>query len=346
MIGPLLALLALSAEPVSIQREAGSFRVVGWVADGGDYSRIFRVYAGAGDVPPMLGTYTVDAGALLFRPRFAPAAGVPIRAVFERADTPAVVAVFDAAPVRAKAKTRVEQVFPSGDMLPANQLKFYLHFSAPMSRGEAWQHIRLLDGAGAPVDLPFLEVDQELWNRDNTRLTVLFDPGRIKRGVLPLVESGGALRTGGSYTLVIAAAWLDATGQPLAAEYQKEFRVAAEERRAVDPAKWTIATPAPGTRDPLTVTFTRPMDAALALRLINVAGVVGDAALAANETRWSFVPRDGWKPGAHEIVVDTALEDLAGNKVGRPFDVDVFEKVTEKVRRQTVSISFRIGRLQ
>ena len=40
------------------------------------------------------------------------------------------------------ASTIVEHVYPSTDQLPENQLKFYLHFSAPMSRGEAYSRIQ------------------------------------------------------------------------------------------------------------------------------------------------------------------------------------------------------------
>ena len=45
-----------------------------------------------------------------------------------------------------------------------------------------------------------------------TRLTLLLDPGRIKRGVRPLEEIGGALQVGRTYTLVIDDAWPDAKG--------------------------------------------------------------------------------------------------------------------------------------
>ena len=70
-----------------------------------------------------------------------------------------------------------------------------------MLRGEAWEHLQLLDSNGKVIDLAFLEIDQELWDRDQRRLTVLFDPGRIKRGVLPRDEIGAALEAGKSYTL-------------------------------------------------------------------------------------------------------------------------------------------------
>jgi hypothetical protein len=178
--------------------EDGGFRVTGWApatVPSGGWESILSVYAGSGDLPPMLGSYTVENGSLIFRPRFPLAPGVTTRAVFRAPGAPIIeVAVFDAAVSVLTASTRVLNVYPSTDLLPDNQLKFYLHFSASMSRGEAWRRIHLLDQDGKAVELPFLEVDQELWDREYRRLTVLFDPGRIKRGLLPLEEVGPATR--------------------------------------------------------------------------------------------------------------------------------------------------------
>ena len=56
------------------------------------------------------------------------------------------------------------------------------------------------------------------WNPGNTRLMVLFDPGRIKRGLLPLNESGPHPMEGRSYTLAIDGEWKEANGQPLGQE--------------------------------------------------------------------------------------------------------------------------------
>ena len=89
-----------------------------------------------------------------------------------------------------QATTRVAAVYPSRDFLPENLLHFYIHFSAPMSRGEAYQRIKLIDSTGKPVDAPFLELDEELWSPDGTRFTLIFDPGRIKRGLRPREEVG------------------------------------------------------------------------------------------------------------------------------------------------------------
>ena len=112
--------------------------------------------------------------------------------------------------------TVVESVYPSAEILPENLLRFYLQFSAPMSRGEAYTHIRLLDAAGRAVADPFLELNEELWSGDGRRFTLLFDPGRIKRGLKPREEVGPVLEAGKSYTLVIDRQWPDAQGNPLA----------------------------------------------------------------------------------------------------------------------------------
>ena len=139
-----------------------------------------------------------------------------------------------------------------------------------MSRGEAYRRIRLLDAAGKPVDDPFLELDEELWSPDGTRFTLLFDPGRIKRGLKPREEVGPVLEAGKSYYLVIDRDWLDADGKPLKAGFRKTFRVGPPDETSPDPKTWSVRPPAPETRDPLEVRFPEPLDRALLDRLIAV----------------------------------------------------------------------------
>jgi hypothetical protein len=74
--------------------------------------------------------------------------------------------------------------------------------------------------------LPFLEIDEELWDDSMTRLTLFIEPGRIKRGVKPLEDIGPALEEGKSYTLVIDAAWQDGHGRSLKESFRKQFRLA------------------------------------------------------------------------------------------------------------------------
>ena len=324
--------------------DAGAFKVAGWNpgsrAPSGGWSSIFAIYAAEGDAPPMLGVYAIENGCLVFRPRFPLAPGLKARATFHPPHAPAIEAVFEAPKQDLTASTRVQHVYPSTDVLPDNQLKFYVFFSAPMRQGEAWQHIHLLDQNGKPVDLPFLE--QELWDRDYQRLTVLFDPGRIKRGLLPLQEVGPAIEEGKQYTLVVDRNWRDARGAPLQEEFRKPFRAGPADRTPPDTAQWRLTPPQAGTSEALVVQFPKPMDYALSLRLLEVSGVAGTVSIDRQETEWRFIPSQPWKPGEYRLVVDTALEDLAGNRIGQAFDVDIFEKVSEHLTSKTISLPFRI----
>ena len=337
----MIVALACAAQNAVVRMDGGVFRVTGWTADeepADGWSSVFAVYAGSGDVPPMLGTYSVEDSQLVFRPRYPLSPGMHVRAVFRGAET--AFEIPKGAPLAAT--TRVSQVYPSADVLPANALKLYVYFSAPMQKGDSWKHLTLLRDNGSKVEYPFLELDQELWDRDNRRFTILFDPGRIKRGLASLAEAGPALEEGRRYTLVIDREWRDGRGAPLAEEYRKTFRVTAADRTPPDPARWKIAAPKAATSDPLVIAFPKPLDYALLQHEIEVKGVMGSVVVGGGETEWRFTPDRAWTAGAYQIVVRTTLEDLAGNHILRAFDVDSFDKVTQKVVAETVTLLFRV----
>ena len=339
---PVLLLAATAAaQNAAVHLDGGVFRVSGWTPSAepaGGWASVFAVYAGSGEVPPMLGTYAVEDGQLVFRPRFPLNPGMHLRAVFRGEETTFEVPA--AAPPAAT--TRVEAIYPSSGILPENALKFYIYFSAAMQRGGSYRHIALLHEDGSRVDAPFLELDQELWDPGQRRFTVLFDPGRIKRGLASLAEAGPALEAGRSYTLVVGREWRDERAAPLAAEFRKTFRVAPADRTPPDPATWRIQAPAANTRDPLIVTFPKPMDFALLQREITVEGIAGSVAVARGETEWLFTPGGSWSAGEHALIVRTALEDLAGNHILRAFDVDTFDPITPRLMAERLRVPFRI----
>ena len=139
-----------------------------------------------------------------------------------------------------------------------------------MSRGEAWQHIHLLDENRKPITGAFVEIDQELWDPSYRRLTVLFDPGRIKRGLAPNQQMGLPIVEGKHYTLLIDREFHDAHGAPLQEAFRKAFRGGPVDRVPPDPLQWRVAEPKSGTREPLVVDFPKPLDYALLQRLLEV----------------------------------------------------------------------------
>jgi hypothetical protein len=70
--------------------------------------------------------------------------------------------------------------------------------------------------------------------------------------------------------------------------------------------------------------------------------IAGEIKLGERETVWTFTPAKPWKAGAYQLVADTRLEDLAGNSLGRPFEVDVLRPVEKKITTKTVSVPFRV----
>jgi hypothetical protein len=88
------------------------------------------------------------------------------------------------------------------------------------------------------------------------------------------------------------------------------------------------------------------MNYPLMLRMLRISGaqgaLAGTVSIARQETQWRFTPHDLWKAGNYQLIVDTTLEDLAGNHIGEPFDIDTFEHVTERITTKTVSLPFAI----
>jgi hypothetical protein len=206
------SLAAVSAAAQTVSFENGVITASPTAA--GDALQVYVV--GVPGAPSLLGVTSAAANRLRFEPRYPLEPGMRYRVELHRAGAPPVVEIIEVPAVHHGAPTRLEAIYPSADQLPENLLRVYLHFSAPMSRGEAYSHISLVDDAtGEPVELPFLELEQELWDPAGQRLTVLFDPGRIKRGLVPNVEAGLPLVPGRSYRLVISADWLDAHRRPL-----------------------------------------------------------------------------------------------------------------------------------
>jgi hypothetical protein len=226
---------------------------------------------------------------------------------------------------------RVTGIYPSGSTWPENTLRFYLHFSGPMSATSAVGHVRLLDAAGQVVDDVLLDVDVDLWNTDYTRRTVFFDPGRVKKDIRPNRELGRALVAGRRYAIAVEPAWPDGKGRPLAAPFRHEFAAGRAVERGLEPNDWTISSPGAGTRDPLSVSFPWPLDAGLLERAVGVTTgdgtpVDGRVDVGANETSWTFTPERPWASQQYLLVVLSVLEDPSGNTVREPFEFEMFGK--------------------
>lgn len=230
--------------------------------------------------------------------------------------------------------------------LPANALKFYLHFSEVMEQGVFLDRLRLLDGAGKEVLGPFRET--ELWSPDGKRLTVWFHPGRQKAGVNLNVDEGPVLRPNETYVLVVAGSWRSAHGVALGGDQRFGFSTRAADHTCPDVSRWKLSVPRAGKLEPLQVSFDEELDPAMlhsALRVRKVGAEVvleGKVETDAMAVKWRFRPVAGWEAGDYEIVVDPLLEDLAGNNLVKPFEVDL-EGDAQMSKKPMTRMRFSVG---
>ena len=204
-----------------------------------------------------------------------------------------------------------------------------------MGRRSGLDYVHLLDQDGREVKDPFLPLDIEFWNGDRTRYTFFFDPGRVKKGITPREEMGPSLVAGRRYTLVIDKEWLDAEGLPLSESFRRQLTVTRRTRRPWIPGAGKSLHPR---REPATAWwsyFDKPLDHGLLLRALGVRR--GKRRLGerrgpdrAAETRWMLTPADPWSEGSYHLVALSILEDRAGNRIGRAFEVDRFDEIDSR----------------
>lgn len=289
--------------------------------------------------PPIAGEWSVVAGGLKFEPLFPLVPGVKYRVFCSFGEIPRSklkgeafsLPVFIPKPPPGP-RVRVLNVYPSANRLPENTLRVYVHFSGPVMRGDVYRHFKLIRDDGKQVLRPFVELDEELWSTNGLRLTLLFDPGRVKRGLTPREEHGPILEEGRRYTFVVDASWLDTEGRPLLATYKKTFTATAPDDEPIWPNQWKLIAPRGGSDAPLQVRLAKPLDRALLGRMLwvtDAAGkpVPGALTVGGCERVVAFTPLQPWAKGNYKLMVDETLEDVCGNRVGVPFEVDVFHPI-------------------
>ena len=286
-----------------------------------------------GALVPMAGRWEAVGDALRFVPRLPFAAGTTYVLASRADDDDGPQRWTELARLRRPAAdvgrtATVVAIHPSAAEVPENLLRLSVTFSAAMEEGSAADRIHLRDLTGKDISQALLPMPPELWDRARRRLTLLLEPGRIKRGLVPNVALGAPLAQQTEFAAVVDATIRDAGGGALAAGARRTYRVGPPIRSRVDPASWTVSWPTPGTGEPLVVVFDRPLDRALVRRCLAVLGpngqaVAGRSALDEGDVRWTFLPAEAWSAGDLGLHVDAGLEDLAGNSVRRVFDRDL-----------------------
>jgi hypothetical protein len=324
-----------------------------------DWQAVFPItMKGNGNEIALSGDYKIFENAVQFTPRFPFAANVTYTANFfsdelalnaneiylPKVSIEAVSLEFTTTP-RNVEPPRLLAIHPTTDVIPENLLKIHLTFSKSMTIGEVYSKVKLFDADDQLVEKPFLVLDQELWDPKMTTVTVLFDPGRIKRGLRPNLEMKPALKAGQQYTLVVEAGWKDIDGQLTQESVTKQFRTTEADRQSPGVDAYQVNMPA-HRNAPLILNLKEPHDRILladCLRVIDKLGneVEGILHVDNSDKLVQFVPKNPWLEMQYTIEVNPLLEDLAGNNLNRLFDEDL---KAIRAKKQTVHrLSFKFS---
>ena len=203
--------------------------------------------------------------------------------------------VFQSHVSETKPITAVQQVYPSGETVPANLLRFYIQFSGLMERGRVWQYIQLLDRNDKPWTCPWNLTRSCGIGKDADSRSCSTPAG--SNAVCCRAMRWVALVEGSAYTSSSIPSGAMRTVSRCKARSRKHSECRRRPARA-DLKTWRIQPPLVSSKDPLIVDFPAPLDYALLHRLLEVRSRIGTVrggiTVDRHETQWRFVPYAAW----------------------------------------------------
>ncbi|MEL6255863.1 MAG: hypothetical protein AAFR87_27915 [Bacteroidota bacterium] len=207
------------------------------------------------------------------------------------------------------------------------------------------ENIKLINEQGQEVPGAIFNNVYELWDKEQKGLTLIFDPSRVKTGLIAHEERGRALQAGKKYKLFIGRLE-DVEGKRLKEVYTKSFYITEEDRLPPNTAQWTIKAPKAKSQSPLIVQFPEMLDRLSLLQRLQVTdtnkqAIQGEVSITNQEREWRFVPTKKWSKGEHILYVHGRLEDPCGNNLNGLFDHKIGGLKNER-EGELESIMFKI----
>jgi hypothetical protein len=192
-----------------------------------------------------------------------------------------------------------------------------------MTQGDIFTHLELFD-ASTQKTVAGAFRDVELWSPDSKRFTLWLHPGRQKTGVNLNEDEGPVLIEGHRYQLRLKQSATTTDGHTLPSDAIYAFTAGPADHAMPDAHRWIVNAPQSGTCDPLTVMFDEPLDWSMLHTSIHLPANIATKSIAINDagTQWQCIPQHAWQAGSYTIEIDPHLEDLAGNNLIQPFEVD------------------------
>ena len=167
------------------------------------------------------------------------------------------------------------------------------------------------------------------------------------------VDLGPVLEEGGSYRLEVSPQWKTEKGTHLSGALSKAFEVGGIDRAQPDPAKWKLHRES---ETKLVVNTDGTLDTASSRKRLSVVRENEELRVTLGiSVRGSRVTLDlrqhsphevyifkEWAPGRYRLKIDPELEDLAGNSIARPFNLDLEKHPDFVEKTEPVTLPFRI----
>ena len=217
-----------------------------------------------------------------------------------------------------------------------------------MSEGFVAEHVHVVDAeTREPLDRSALaDGTRALGPRADARDRPVRSGAASSAALAPHREAGYPLREGVAVEVVVDDGFADAEGRPLAGACHRRYRVVGDVRRRIEPDEWEVrgsrrpARAIPWSFDSIAPSTTRCSSAASTVVDADAGPVSGRIVIPAGERSWEFTPLEEWRDAGYVLVVDTMLEDLAGNSVARVFDRDLADADHTPIAARTVTLDF------
>ncbi|WP_370090311.1 hypothetical protein [Ekhidna sp.] len=305
------------------------------------------------NAPAVLGEYSIENNHLSFTPKFLPDPKINYLVTFSYPQLALLLSdpiedqnvYSDVASFEPPETTQPEVISFTPDLeeVPANLLRFYVHFSSPMGLENPYDFITIENENGQPLVDPFVIIPEGLWNINHTRLTLLLHPGRVKQGVGPNVTQGDVLLAGNSYTLRISNAWKGASGEPLKQSFSQTIKASNPLRGAMNINSWALKAEMNNNIGVLTVVTDHPLDQPLAQRMLflrNPGRQILPTQVKFNNPEQLQIFWRAEGSSQLELLIDPRLEDVCGNTPHYAFDLEGTERSPSK---EELKISFSVN---
>ncbi|VVT24901.1 hypothetical protein [Rhizobium sp. EC-SD404] len=212
------------------------------------------------------------------------------------------------------------QIYPNTHIWPCNALRFHVVFDRTMDTDRALRHVRLermrSDGNFESVTGALVDLADGLWSPDQTVMTTLFHPARVKTGLAANEQYGRTIEPGARYRIAIDPGLEDANGVPIGHVVEHDFTGSAAHNQGL-----AHLSTKQNAKAECVVRFDHPLDYLSACTHVRLVDRAGRTIPSVRRVEGSAIRLRPVQPSrVADVEIDPRLEDPCGNRLAGPFE--------------------------